>query len=343
MVCAKLEGLLKQKNLFAEMMGEKLQPDSVAYNIFIHHFCKQGKISSAFRVLKDMEKKGCHKSLETYNSLILGLGIKNQIFEIHGLMDEMKEKGISPNICTYNTAIQYLCEGEKVEDATNLLDEMMQKNIAPNVFSFKYLIEAFCKVPDFDMAQEVFETAVSICGQKEGLYSLMFNELLAAGQLLKATELLEAVLDRGFELGTFLYKDLVESLCKKDELEVASGILHKMIDRGYGFDPAALMPVIDGLGKMGNKKEANSFADKMMEMASVGEVANKVDPNARDIHQKKHNKNGGNNWQNILHRDDGSGIALRSLSRVKKGWGQGDISSFQPPRVDYLDYWEDDG
>jgi pentatricopeptide repeat protein len=144
-------------------------------------------------------------------------------------------------------------------------------------------------------------------------------------------------------LGTFLYKDLVESLCKKDELEVASGILHKMIDRGYGFDPAALMPVIDGLGKMGNKKEANSFADKMMEMASVGEVANKVDPNARDIHQKKHNKNGGNNWQNILHRDDGSGIALRSLSRVKKGWGQGDISSFQPPRVDYLDYWEDDG
>lgn len=48
-------------------------------------------------------------------------------------------------------------------------------------------------------------------------------------------------------------------------------------------------------------------------------------------------------YQSLFCRDDGSGIALKSLSRVKKGWGQGDISSFQPQRVDYLDYWEDDG
>lgn len=93
----------------------------------------------------------------------------------------------------------------------------------------------------------------------------------------------EIVLDRGFELGEFLYKDFIESLCKKDELEVVSGILYRMIDKGYGFDLVVLMFVIDGLGKMGNKKEVNEFVEKMMEMVLVGEVVNKVDLNVRDL------------------------------------------------------------
>ncbi|RVW48386.1 Retrovirus-related Pol polyprotein from transposon RE1 [Vitis vinifera] len=39
-------------------------------------------------------------------------------------------------------------------------------------------------------------------------------------------------------------------------------------------------------------------------------------------------------------RDDGSGLALKALKRVQKGWGQGSISSLQPQKNDFLDYWE---
>ncbi|MFQ6628249.1 hypothetical protein Gotur_006512, partial [Gossypium turneri] len=46
------------KKKFREMMGKNLQPDAVIFDTFIHIFCKEVKISSAFRVLKDMEKKG---------------------------------------------------------------------------------------------------------------------------------------------------------------------------------------------------------------------------------------------------------------------------------------------
>lgn len=122
---ARLGGFVEAKKKFTEMVRKNLLPDSMIYDTFIHTFCKQGKLSSAFRVLKDMEIRGCNKSLQTYNSLILGLGSKNQIFEIYGLMYEMRERGVSPNVCTYNNVINCLCEGGRIKDATALLDEML--------------------------------------------------------------------------------------------------------------------------------------------------------------------------------------------------------------------------
>ncbi|CAL5341372.1 unnamed protein product [Camellia sinensis] len=376
------------KKKFIEMMGKNLYPDSVIYNTFIDSFCKNGKISSAFRVLKDMEKKGCNKSLQTYNSLILGLGGKNQIFEMYGLMDEMKEKGVSPNVCTYNNMISCLCDIGRIEDATSLLNEMLQRGISPNISSFGFVIKASSKAGEFGVAREVFDIARSICGHKEALYSLMFNELLAGGDVLGAKALLEAALDRYFDIGSFLYKDLIDSLCKDENLEGASDILKKMIYNGYGFDPASFMPVIDGLGERGNKREADELAEKMLEMASEGKVANKVYRNERELNRGKPKKYGGN-WQTILHSvkdtffkyhpvenvgngyssfgcikqyngrcggwaypselvslmldrvDEGSGIAVKTLKQVQKGWGQGSISSLHPQKNDFFDSWDE--
>jgi pentatricopeptide repeat protein len=297
------------KKKFMEMMGKNLHPDSVIYDTFIHSFCKQGRISSAFRVLKDMEKKGCNKSIQTYNSLILGLGSKKQIFEIYGLMNEMKERGVPPDVCTYNNMMNCLCEVERVKDATSLLDEMLQKGISPNISTFSILIKAFCKGCDFGVAQEVFDIALSVCGHKEALYSLMFNELLAGGELSKATELFEEALDKYFYLWNFLYKDLIDRLCEDQKFQDASSILHNMMNKGYGFDSASFLPVIDGLGKRGNKHEADELAEKMMEMASEGRIANKVYRSEREIIGGKP-KSRGSDWKTIVNRYDRGKLSM---------------------------------
>ncbi|MFQ6628247.1 hypothetical protein Gotur_006512 [Gossypium turneri] len=76
------------KKKFREMMGKNLQPDAVIFDTFIHIFCKEVKISSAFRVLKDMEKKGCNKSDTT------------------SILDDMLQMGINPNISTFRMLIE---------------------------------------------------------------------------------------------------------------------------------------------------------------------------------------------------------------------------------------------
>ncbi|KAK1366982.1 hypothetical protein POM88_042543 [Heracleum sosnowskyi] len=106
-----------------EMIKSCCFPNTYTCDILLHSLWdKGGKLSSAIRVLKDMDEKGCGKNLVTYNSLIRGLGRKGQIYEMYGLMDEMKERGVSPNVDTYNNLISCLCDNDRAEDI-NLLDE----------------------------------------------------------------------------------------------------------------------------------------------------------------------------------------------------------------------------
>lgn len=88
------------------------------------------------------------------------------------------------------------------------------------------------------------------------------------------------------------------------------------------------------------KHDADELAERMMDMASEGMVENKITRNESAFNRQKRNKFSGSDWQTIIHRDDGSGLALKALKRVQKGWGQGSISSLQPQKNDFLDYWE---
>ncbi|TQE13921.1 hypothetical protein C1H46_000552 [Malus baccata] len=129
----------------------------------------------------------------------------------------------------------------------------------------------------------------------------MFNELLAGGEIWSAKELFEIALDRYFYLGNFNYNDLIDRLCKDEKLEDVASLLHAMKNKEYGFDPASFLSVTDGLGKRGNKQEADELSEIMMEMETKGRVADKV---------------------YRIERDDGSGIALKTLKQVQKGWGR---------------------
>ncbi|KAI3446347.1 hypothetical protein Pfo_003012 [Paulownia fortunei] len=297
------DGRLEEaKKKFIEMLGRNLCPDSTVYDIFLYNLCKRGKISSAFQVLKDMERKGCNKTLQTYNCLIFGLGSTHQIFEMFGLMDEMKERGVSPNVYTYNIVLNSLCEGERSEEAAFLLDEMLQRGITPNIYSFKLLIKTFCMTGEFRPAKDVFEIAISVYGHKEVLYSLMFNELLAGGEILEAKQLFESAVERCFDLSSFCYKDLIDRLCVYENFECAYDILIKMVQRGCRFDPALFMPVIDYLGRRGNKHEVNELTERMLAMGSEVEMENKVHRNEKQLNHGRQYKDGGSDWQTILHR-----------------------------------------
>ncbi|KAK7399517.1 hypothetical protein VNO78_10702 [Psophocarpus tetragonolobus] len=190
----------KAKEMLQKMNEKSYQQDTVACNIVVNGLCRNRELDKASEI--DMERNGCNKTRQTYNALIMGLGSRKQIFEI------------SSDIFTYNNIINSRCEGGKEKDVISLLQEMLDKGITSNISSFKILIKAFCKSSDFKGATELFEVALSICGHKEALYNLMFNELFAGGQLFEAKQLFEALLDRYLALKNFMYKDLIERLCK---------------------------------------------------------------------------------------------------------------------------------
>ncbi|KAL5200063.1 hypothetical protein ABZP36_021266 [Zizania latifolia] len=311
------------KKKLLEMIGKDISPDSIIYDTFIHGYCKHGKIYLAVKVLRDMDKKGCKPSTRTYNLLIWGFQLRHKSDEILKLMNEMKENGICPNVMTYNSLIKSFCECGMVNKALPLLDEMLQNEIVPNVTSFDLLIKAFCRTTDFPAAQRLFDVSLSTCGQKEVLYSLMCTQLSTYGRWMEAKNIVETALELRVSIQRFPYKEIIEGLCKVDEVDHAHRLLKLLMVKGYSFDPVAFMPVIDALSERGKKQDIDMLSERMMEMAErdddlaapSGEFKPRRQKHGQDKYAESH-------WRALLHRDDSALTILKITKRVKTGWGQ---------------------
>ena len=99
-----------------------------------------------------------------------------------------------------------------------------------------------------------------------------------------------------------MYKDLIERLCKDERLADANSLLYKLIDKGYGFDHASFMPVIDGLSKRGNKRQADELAKRMMELELEDRPVDRTYSNRKRVIPGKLHKDGGSDWQDIINQ-----------------------------------------
>ena len=223
-------------------------------------------------------------------------------------MKEMQEKGASPDVVTYNNLIYCLCEKGIMKKAASVLDEMMQSGVVPNIASYRLLIKAFCKACEFNAVQTTFQAGTTACGEKEVLHRLMCNESCTHGKVLKARQILQMALEKGFSIENFTYQYLIEQLCKGDMVDDAHSLLLSMVNKGHQFDPATFMPLIDALVNMGDKHEANKLSEQMMNVAAHQDKSfegfshpyhNKV---KQENNKLKQDSSLGNDWRSLLHR-----------------------------------------
>lgn len=80
-------GRLSETKKFTKKTRNNILPDSVIYDTFISTFCKQSITIICISSLKDTDRRGWNKSLQTYNSLIYSWasGLKIQCLKYIGL------------------------------------------------------------------------------------------------------------------------------------------------------------------------------------------------------------------------------------------------------------------
>ncbi|PPD91198.1 hypothetical protein GOBAR_DD11860 [Gossypium barbadense] len=194
----------------------------------------------------------------------------------------MNEEGYDVDNVTCNIVIDGLCKSGKLDKAMEIAHEMWTHGPREEAGLAKGKQEAFVS---------------KVHGGAIILLSHSISALCKAEKIDEAKNKFREMTGKNF-----LYKDLIEKLCKDGKLEKASGILHKLIIKGYKFDPASFMPGVDDLGKRGNKHEADELAEKMLQMASDGRVENKISRKPKELIHRKEIKYGGDDWQTIVHR-----------------------------------------
>lgn len=123
---------LKPAAFFSSMLKENIFPDLFTYTTLIDGLCKEGNISRARSLLRQILQDGMLPDVAAYTALISGLFREGELDEGKYLLDKMLEQGLVPNIATIDSLIRGFCrkgfcKKDGMLEMCHLLDKMLVK------------------------------------------------------------------------------------------------------------------------------------------------------------------------------------------------------------------------
>ncbi|KAJ4880665.1 hypothetical protein Rs2_37720 [Raphanus sativus] len=153
--CLSVRGELRQAPYALRKMRES---GLFALNVYslIHLLVKSRFCTEAMEVYRSMVSDGFRPSLQTYSSLMVGLGKRREIGAVMGLLREMETLGLKPNVYTFTISIRVLGRAGKIDEAYDILKRMDDEGCGHDVVIYTVLIDALCTGGKLDCAKEVF-------------------------------------------------------------------------------------------------------------------------------------------------------------------------------------------
>jgi pentatricopeptide repeat protein len=189
----------RAQQLFDEMRGKRLLPDSHCYNALIDAFVKAGRVDDALDHAKRMKKDGFDATVYTYTTLIHGLFMKHRNEEAIKLWYEMvNEKGILPTKAAFGVLSRGLCLSGKFNIACKVLDEIAPLGLVV-----------------------------------ENAHEDMLNVLCTAGRFKQACTLADEIVGKGREIPGRVRTAMINALRKAGNADLAIKLMHSKIGIGY--------------------------------------------------------------------------------------------------------------
>ncbi|CAJ2636996.1 unnamed protein product [Trifolium pratense] len=267
--------LSKSLQLFDEMTQLGISPDVWSYNKLMHCLFKLGKPDDANRVFKDIVENGeMDCCMSTYNIMINGLCKNGYVSNALMLFRNLQRNGFVPQVLTYNAMINGLCKARrlvmkccfrcgKLEQGLDLLSEMRSKGYTFDGFAYSIVVAALVKTGRIEEAGEIAEKMMS-----NGLvpdlasYNTMINLLCRKERVDEALKLVNEI-DRQGLCDQYTHTIIIHSLCKDGNFVDAKKHLDYMNTLGFGFNLVAFNCYLDCLGKAGLIDQALKVFDTM--------------------------------------------------------------------------------
>ncbi|XP_072978776.1 pentatricopeptide repeat-containing protein At1g02060, chloroplastic [Typha angustifolia] len=225
--------------LFEEMLrSPHAPPDVCTFNTLIRGFCLNSMVDEAFRLFRDMPRRGCEPDVVTYNTLIDGLCRMGKVRIAHNLLDGMRRKSshLVPNVVSYTTVIRGYCGKLLVDEAVGLFKEMGAVGLEPSNITYNTLIQGLCKAQRMDLVKRILEKGD---GGGSG--------------------------DVSFRPDTCTFNTLIAAHCKLGKIDDALQVFNRMTELHVKRDSASYSTMIHGLCDNGDLQRAEELVDELLE------------------------------------------------------------------------------
>ncbi|TPX66201.1 hypothetical protein SpCBS45565_g04655 [Spizellomyces sp. 'palustris'] len=160
------------RSVLGEMELRGIHPNVVTYNILLSDFARKGNIEGLRKGIARMREIGIHPDKVTYNTILAGLAANLEsgaIEEISLVMQRMEEDGIVPDALTYNILVKGFIRAGQTDASMRMLGRMTEEGVTPDETTYRTIIAGFLRNEDVERAETHYHAMVN-AGHKPPLW-----------------------------------------------------------------------------------------------------------------------------------------------------------------------------
>lgn len=240
----KLRRIDMAERFLAEMIGSRIEPNVVTYNVLLNGICRtaslhpeerfERNVRNAEKVFDEMRERGIEPDVTSF-SIVLHMYSRAHKSELSlDKLKLMKAKGISPTTETYTSVVKCLCSCGRLEEAEELLEAMVGDGISPSSATYNCFFKEYKGRKDATGAMNLYKKMKDgLCKPNTNTYNVLLGTFINLGKMEIVGEIWDDL--KGSETGPDLdsYTSLVHGLCGKDKWKEACGYFVEMIERGF--------------------------------------------------------------------------------------------------------------
>ncbi|KAK6153001.1 hypothetical protein DH2020_012640 [Rehmannia glutinosa] len=244
-------------------------PELVLYNILIFHISSTRKSFLLDGVIHALQEKELHFDDVTYNFVIRGYLLCNDISRSLGLMTMIKQE-LRPSNRSLRKVIIRLCHKGKLELALDLSREMelrgwkfgsvVQNNIVDALLHNGKLIEAVEFLNTMAL-KDLIPDNVN--------YDYLIKRFYQHGRLDKAVDLLNIMLKKGSSPESTSYDYITRGFCDSYKFDIALDFYTEMLHRDLKPSLVTREILVCGLSECGRLEEAENLLKSMIQLGET--------------------------------------------------------------------------
>lgn len=187
------------------------------YRLVVKWMCKRGKISQAYVVFEEMQKRAIEADNLTLASLVYGLLERRRVREAYKVVEGIQKLDIS----VYHGLIKGLLRLKRAGEATRVFREMIKRGCEPIMHTYIMLLQGHMGKRGRKGSDPLvnFDT-------------IFVGGLVKAGKLLEATKYVERSIKRGLEVPRFDYNKFLHYYSNEEGVKMFEEVAMKFREVG---------------------------------------------------------------------------------------------------------------
>merc|ERR1719389_1104380 len=186
------------------------------------------------RETKEYEQKRGASVLDivSYNTLIKSAARRGDVHKCFELLDMIQAAKLEADDVTFSTLLDVCIDREEHELASQALDRMCDSGVKMNCVLLTTLMKGFIRSHHLDKAMALFDTMRSAESQVKPdmiTYSMLIKAQCDAGDMGKALQILEDMLQNQCDVDDVVFTHLIEGCCQVSNLALAEKLFKDML------------------------------------------------------------------------------------------------------------------